>query len=511
MNPMAIAETLVPLIPADDVISRVWAAAPGFVNFTIRQEWLRQQVGTILQEGDGYGSLQSDSPERVQVEFVSVNPTGPLHVGHARGAVIGSALANILAAAGHQVSREYYINDAGSQMDTFYRSLYVRYMQANGQEAEMPANGYMGDYLVGMAEEVVADEEDNLLQMPEELAVETIGHMGLEKMLELIGRDLDTVQVTFDVWFSEKSLYDSGEYDETIALLEAQGYLIRREGATMFVSPALGDDRDNVLVRRSGQPTYFASDIAYHRNKFVVRGFDRVINIWGADHHGHVSRLKAAVSALDIDPARLTILISQLVTLKSGDAAVRASKRSGVMVTMRELVDEVGPDACRYFFLSRSPDSQMEFDLDLAKSQSTDNPVYYIQYAHARVSALLREAGEQGLDPAQGNLALLTHEAEEALIKRMLLLPELVESMAVTLEVHHLPRYAVELATAFHRFYEKCRVFSNQPDDKAMTLARLKLVNACRTVLARCLSLMSMSAPERMSRSDVDPGALPSV
>jgi arginyl-tRNA synthetase len=498
MNPMAIAGLLVSLIPADDVISRVWAAAPGFVNFTIDPEWLRQQVGTILQEGDGYGDLQPDSPECVQVEFVSVNPTGPLHVGHARGAVLGSALTNILAAAGHQVSREYYINDAGSQMDVFYRSLYVRYLQANGQEADMPANGYMGDYLVAMAEEVVADEEDNLLQMPEELAVETIGHMGLEKMLDLIRRELDAVQVTFDVWFSEKSLYDTGEYDETIALLEKQGHLIRREGATWFASTALGEDKDNVLVRTSGEPTYFASDIAYHRNKFIVRGFDRVINIWGADHQGHVSRLKAAVSALSIDPARLTIVISQLVTLRSGDVAVRASKRSGVMVTLKELVDEVGSDACRYFFLSRSPESQMEFDLDLAKSQSTDNPVYYIQYAHARIAALLREAGEQGVDHSQGDLALLTHEAEEALIKKMLLLPELIESMAETLEVHHLPHYAVELATAFHRFYEKCRVFSSQPDDKAMTLARLKLVEACCTVLARCLSLMSMSAPERM-------------
>ncbi len=498
MNPMAIAEGLVPLIPTDNVISHVWAAAPGFVNFTIRQEWLRQQVGTVLQEGDGYGNLQLNSPESVQVEFVSVNPTGPLHVGHARGAVLGSALANILAAAGHQVSREYYINDAGSQMDTFYRSLYVRYLQAHGQEAEMPTNGYMGDYLVAMAEEVVADEEDTLLQMPEDLAVETIGKMGLEKMMELIRRDLDTLQVTFDVWFSEKSLYDTGQYDQTIALLETQGYLTRREGATWFTSTALGDDKDNVLVRTSGEPTYFASDIAYHRNKFVERGFDRVINIWGADHQGHVSRLKAAVSALSVDPARLTILISQLVTLRSGEVAVRASKRTGTMVTLRELVDEVGSDACRYFFLSRSPESQMEFDLELAKSQSNDNPVYYIQYAHARIAALLREAGEQGLDQSQGDLALLTHEAEEALIKRMLLLPELIESMAETLEVHHLPHYAVELATAFHRFYEKCRVFSSQPGDKAMTLARLKLVEACRTVLARCLSLMSMSAPERM-------------
>ena len=498
MNPLAIAELLVPLIPADDVISRVWAAAPGFVNFTVKQEWLRQQVGTILQEGDAYGNLEAGSPQCVQVEFVSVNPTGPLHVGHARGAVLGSALANILSAAGHKVSREYYINDAGSQMDVFYRSLYVRYLQAHGQEVDMPANGYMGEYMVAMAEEVVADEEDNLLQMPEELAVETIGKMGLDKMLDLIRRDLDAVQVTFDVWFSEKSLYETGQYDETIALLEKQGYLARREGATWFTSTALGDDKDNVLVRTSGEPTYFASDIAYHRNKFIVRGFDRVINIWGADHQGHVSRLKAAVTALSVDPARLTILISQLVTLRSGDVAVRASKRTGEMVTLRELVDEVGSDACRYFFLSRSPESQMEFDLELAKAESTDNPVYYIQYAHARIAAILREAREQGLDHSDGDLALLTHEAEEALIKRMLLLPELIESMAESLEAHHLPRYAMDLAAAFHRFYERCRVISSQKGDEAITLARLKLVEACRTVLARCLSLMSMSAPERM-------------
>ena len=281
-------------------------------------------------------------------------------------------------------------------------------------------------------------------------------------------------------------------------LLRHGGYLAQREDATWFTSTSLGEDKDNVLVRSTGEPTYFASDIAYHHNKFLSRGFDRVIDIWGADHQGHVSRVKAAVGALGVDPARLTILISQLVTLKRGQDVVRVSKRTGDLITVRELVDEVGPDACRFFFLSRSAESQMDFDLELARRESADNPVYYVQYAHARIAGILRLARERGLDYTCGDVTLLTHEAEEAMIKKMCLLPELIESMAQSLEPHHLPRYAIELATAFHWFYQECRVVSGEPGDEAITLARLKLVEACRIVLARCLSLMSMSAPERM-------------
>ena len=498
MAPMAIAERLVPLVPADDLIDRVWAAPPGFINFAVSEQWLKQQVETVLEQGEAYGNVRRDSPQRVQVEFVSVNPTGPLHVGHARGAVLGSGLANILQAAGYDVSREYYINDAGSQMDTFYRSLYVRYQQVLGRDTPMPENGYMGSYMQDLAKEIVTEDGERFLEMPEAEAVSQIGQTGLKKMLDMIRHDLDRIQVEFDVWFSEGSLRESGEYDETIDLLRHNGYLVEREGATWLTSTSLGEDKDNVLVRSTGEPTYFATDIAYHKNKFLARGFDRVINIWGADHQGHVSRMKAAVGALGVDPDRLTIIISQMVTLKRGQDLVRVSKRTGDVVTLRELVDEVGPDACRFFFLSRTPESQMDFDLDLAKEESASNPVYYVQYAHARIAGIMRLAQERSLDYKLGDVSLLVDQAEIALIKKMLQLPELIDQMARKLEPHHLPHYATELATAFHWFYQQCRVISDEPDDKPITLARLKLVDASRTVLARCLTIMGMSAPQRM-------------
>ncbi|MBI4311637.1 MAG: arginine--tRNA ligase [Chloroflexi bacterium] len=498
MNPMAIAQRLTPLLPSEEAIAGVQIAPPGFINFRVSQAWLQQQVESVISEGGRFGNLTLARPQRVQVEFVSVNPTGPVHVGHARGAVLGSGLASILAAAGHNVSREYYINDAGTQMQVFYRSLYARYLQALGREAAMPENGYMGEYMLDLGREVASEHGDRFARMPEAEAVAAIGKIGLEKMLALIRADLEAIGVTFDVWFSETTLYATGQYAETIEMLRQNGYVTQREGATWFTSTQLGEDKDNVLVRSTGDPTYFASDIAYHRNKFLARGFDRVINIWGADHQGHVSRLKAAAGALGVDPSRLTIVISQLVTLKQGDDVVRASKRKGNIVTLRELVEEVGADACRFFFLSRSPESQMEFDLELAKQQSSDNPVYYVQYAYARIASILRLAQEKGLDWSGGDVALLTDPAELDLVKKMLQLPELIETMAARLEPHHLPRYAMDLATAFHWFYQQCRVVSSEPSEKPITLARLKLVDASRVALARCLSLMGMSAPERM-------------
>jgi arginyl-tRNA synthetase len=314
-------------------------------------------------------------------------------------------------------------------------------------------------------------------------------------MLEIIRRDLAAIGVHYDNWFSERSLYKTDTYDKTMALLRERGYVAEREGAVWLASSALGEEKDNVLVRSTGAPTYFASDIAYHYDKFLIRGFDSVINIWGADHQGHVPRMKAAVSALGVDPERLTIIIYQLVTLKRGEEIVKLSKRAGDIVTLREVVDEVGADAVRFNFVSRAADSHMDFDLELAKRQSAENPVYYVQYAHARIGGILTQAQERIADFAGGDVSLLTHEAELALIRRMLRLPELVESMATTLEPHQLPYYAMDLATAFHDFYEKCRVLS---EDEAMTMARLKLVSAAKLTLARALDLMGMSAPERM-------------
>ena len=499
MAPLAIAEALVPHVAAGDPIDRVWAAPPGFLNVALSPAWLQRQVDDVLAQGEAFGNTSTGKGRSVQVEFVSVNPTGPVHVGHARGAVLGSTLANTLAAAGFDVTREYYVNDAGTQMEIFYASVFARYAQALGRaDEQIPEDGYRGDYLVVLGKELAAEHGDRFLSMERKQAVAELGAAGLERMLDGIRTDLARIGVEFDVWFRERSLFESGQYDAAIAELEGRGATVQRDGALWFTSAALGDDKDNVLVRSTGQPTYFASDIAYHRNKFEERSFDRVIDIWGADHQGHVTRMKTAMRALGIDPERLQIIISQLVTLRQGGDRVRASKRTGQIVTLSDLVDEVGADACRYFFLARAAESQMDFDLELAKKESGDNPVYYVQYAHARIAGILRQAKERSVRWDDGDPSLLVDDAELALIRKMLLLPEHVESIAMTLAPHALPHYAAELATAFHWFYDRCRVLSAEPAEAPLMKARLKLVEAAKTVLARTLGLMGMSAPETM-------------
>jgi arginyl-tRNA synthetase len=494
-SPMPIAEALVGFISPAPEIESVTVAPPGFINFTLKNDWLTGQVDAILPTGESYGNIDLGKKSRVQLEFVSVNPTGPLHVGHGRGAILGNTLANVLAAAGYKVEKEYYVNDAGSQMDAFYRSLYARYQQALNVDAEMPADGYLGDYITEMAKDIIAGEGDKLLSLPEKEAVAEIGRLGLDKMLAQIKGALDLLGVKFDVWFRERELFDKGQYDKVMSLLREGGYIAEREEATWFVSTALGEDKDNVVVRSDGSPTYFATDIAYHYNKFVERKFDKVINIWGADHQGHISRMKAVVQALGIAPERLVVIISQMVTLSRGGEAVKVSKRSGDIITLRELIDEVGADACRFFFAARSADSQMDFDLELARKQSADNPVYYVQYAHARIASILKLAEEKKIDYSAGDISLLTTEPELTLIRKMLLLPEMVEMAALTLEPHHLAYYAQDLATVFHSFYKQCRVVS---DDEALSKARLKLVAAAKITLARTLHLMGMTAPDKM-------------
>jgi len=498
INPLQLAESLVEHIPFSDEIERVVAAPPGFINFYLRDRWVQQQVEAVRQAGMEYGNVDLGQQGRVMVEFVSVNPTGPVHVGHTRGAVLGSTLANVLAAAGYQVTQEYYVNDSGSQMEAFYGSVFARYKQANGQPAELPANGYVGQYIVDLAREIADSEGHRFLEMDDSQGLKEIGDLAREKMVALIREDLVQIGVDFDNWFSERSLYQGGDYDQALGLLREKDYLSERENALWFNSSLLGDEGEYVVVRSTGEPTYFASDIAYHYNKFSVRGFDSVVNIWGADHQGHVPRMKSAVAALGIDPKRLTVLISQMVTLKRGDEVVRASKRTGEFVTLRELADEVGADACRYFFLARSPDTQMEFDLELAKKESADNPVYYVQYAHARNAGILSLAHSRDIDWSQGDITLLDHPSELALVRTMIRLPELVDQMARALQPHHLPHYAMELATAFHWFYENCRVISANPEDGEVTLARLKLVESAQIVFRRTLELMGMTAPERM-------------
>ena len=495
LNSLAVANEVAKFIPSSPELSQTTIAPPGFINFVLKDDWLTSQLESILVAGDAYGNIDLGKGARVQLEFVSVNPTGPLHVGHGRGGVLGSTLANVLQAAGYEVEREYYINDAGSQIDAFYHSLYARYQQCLGVEVEMPANGYLGGYMIDLAKEIITEQGDKFLKLPQSKAVSRLGETGLEKMLRQIRADLELLGVPFDVWFSERSLLRNGIHDRAMSVLREGGYLVEREGATWFVSTAMGEDKDNVVVRGDGSPTYFATDITYHYNKFVERKFDKVINIWGADHQGHVSRMETAVNALGINPERLVVIICQIVTLRRGNELVRISKRSGDIITLREVIDEVGRDACRFLFLSRSADSQMDFDLEFAKKQSEENPVYYVQYAYARIASILRLARQRGIGFTDGDVSLLTTEPELILIRKTLLLPEIVEVVATTLEPHHLVYYAQDLATIFHGFYRDCRVVSS---DETLTRARLKLVAATKTVLARTLNLMGVTTPERM-------------
>ena len=502
MNPIQIAERITKRLPngsqGEVLLESATVAPPGFINFSLKQTWLQQQVETIRAAGGEFGNVEVGERERVQIEFVSANPVGPLLISHARGGVIGSALANILQAAGYDATREYYFNDAGAQIGHFARTLRARYLQQCDRDADVPEDGYHGEYMVDLAAEIFGEEGERFLDMDEADALDELTALGIDKFMSRIREDLVRLRVEFDEWFNEKTLFASGQFERSMEMLQEKGYVAEREDAVWFASTLLGDERDKVLVRSNGVPTYFASDVAYHYNKFFEREFDRVINIWGADHQGHALFMKALLAALGMPEDRLTLIINQMVTLKRGGETVRLSKRAGDVITLREVIDEVGADACRYFFLSKAAETQMEFDLELAKEQSQENPVYYIQYAHARIAGILRLADERGIDYARGDISLLTHDAELALIRKMLELPELIGMMSRSLEAHHLPHYALDLATAFHWFYQNCRVVSGVEGEEELSRARLKLVDAARIALARCLRLMVMDAPDKM-------------
>ncbi len=500
MAPVKIAETIVEHLGEADFLAEAHVTHPGFINIRLDTAWLAQQVDVILEAGDQFGNIDLGQDKRVQVEFVSSNPNGPLTIGHGRNAAIGDTLANVLAAAGYDVQREYYFNDAGRQMNLFYASVYARYMQTLGYDTvEMPDDGYRGRYVIDLAQEIIDEEEDRFVALDYDHAVEEIGKIALQKMIDLIKEDLSFMGVRYDNWFTESSVFESGLFDEVLEMLREKGYVEEKEGAVWFTSTELGDDKDNVIVRSNGYPTYFASDIAYHYDKFVLRGFDEVINVWGADHQGHVPRMKAVMQAFDLDPDRLDIIIYQLVTLKRGDETVRLSTRTGDLITLRDVIEEVGGDVVRFLLIQRSPTAQMDFDLELAKDTSEKNPVYYVQYAHARIASILGYAQERGVplldDP---DITLLTHPAELDLIREMLRLPEIIELVSAKREPHHLTHYAQELATTFHGFYKECRVISSEPGDAAISQARLVLVRAAKLVLARTLALIGVGAPEQM-------------
>ncbi|WP_018212039.1 arginine--tRNA ligase [Desulfitobacterium hafniense] len=473
-------------------------AGPGFINFRLDPNWLTGVIPEVLSLEADYGKVNLGQGKKVQVEFVSANPTGLLHMGNARGAALGDSLAALLAMAGYEVSREFYINDAGNQIYNFALSLEARYLQLMGQDVPFPEGGYHGEDLIDTVKGLIEKVGNKYLNVDQDLRREFLVRYALEEKLTSIRETLTDMGVHYDCWFSEQSLHDSGFVKDTMEKLEQQGYIYEKEGAQWLKSTLFGDEKDEVVVRGNGTPTYFAADIAYHRNKFE-RGFDRVINIWGADHHGHVARMKGAMSALGYDPENLQIILMQLVRLIQNGEVVRMSKRSGQYITLRELMDEVGKDAARFFFIMRDPDSTVEFDLDLAKAESSDNPVYYVQYAHARLCSILRQAAEQGYNtagiPQEGELKRLQSNEERELLKKIAELPNEIEVAARLTEPHRLARYVLDLAGLFHSFYNSQRVLV---DEEGLREARLGLVRSTKQVLANVLGILGVTAPERM-------------
>ncbi len=500
MTPLAIAETIARHLPAAAHLARVEVAPPGFLNFFIAPDWLAQQVEAIVRQGPAYYHTDLGRGARVQVEFVSANPTGPLHFGGARNAAIGDTLARLLSVCGYQVQREYYINDRGAQVDTFATTLWRRYQQLHGLDVSIPPDGYPGAYMIDYARAIQAEHGDSLLSLSEAEAIPVFRRLGLALVTAELAADLAQMRVTFDEWFSEQSLYDSGVFSRVQAILQEQGDLYEKDGAIWFrASRYLPEsDRDEVFLRSNGEPGYYASDIAYHYHKFVVRGFDWVIDVWAVDHQNQAARMPAMLLALGIDPKRLSIVLYDLVTLKRGGVEVKISKRSGDLITMREVLGEVGADAARFFLLSYSNEVRIDFDLDLAVAQSAENPVYYVQYAHARVASILRKAASQDLNGEGADLSLLTHPAELGLLRKMLQLSEVILEAVRHLAPHHLPHYALDLARTFTAFYDACRVISSDPAERELTRARLRLVQAVKITLAHVLDLMGMTAPETM-------------
>ncbi len=498
MAPRKIAEILVEqLSSAPAMWSRVEIAGPGFINFFLTSSSWFATLDAVYAQGQRYGTCSIGVGKKVQVEFVSANPTGPLHIGHGRGAATGDAVASVLQEAGYVVQREYYINDAGNQMDTLGRSVYLRYLELQGREVEFPSDCYQGDYIAAIAREIMEEKGEVLQQQDEQEAVRYCARSGAEKIRAGIDQDLNSFGICFDNWYSEQSLYDRDLVSSGIKILSDRGHTYAEGGALWLRTTEFGDDKDRVLVRANGATTYFASDIAYHQEKFA-RGFDTVIDVWGADHHGYVPRMKAMLAALGEEPERLHIILVQLVNLLRGTEPVAMSTRGGTFVTLREVLDEVGKDACRFFFLTRRSDSQLDFDLELAKQQNNENPVFYVQYAHARVCSIKRKAVAGGIPLPCGqavDLSLLTLEEELTLAKMLYHYPQIIEAAALHYEPHRITFYLQELAAKFHSYYNQHRVIV---ESAAVTQARLYLVDAVKIVLANALRVLGVSAPEQM-------------
>lgn len=497
-NPRMIAEAIIENLDMSAAsIESAEIAGPGFINFRMNKSYLYQVIHEVLEGQEHYGRLEDGKGQSVEVEFVSANPTGNLHLGHARGAAVGDALCNVLDFAGYDVTREYYINDAGKQIENLALSIEARYLQELGQDAEMPEDGYYGEDIIGFAKQLVADKGDALLALEGKEKYEFYRSYGLERELDKIKRDLARFRVEFDIWYSETSLYEQGKVTAALEQLKASGHIYEEEGATWLNTMPFGDDKNRVLVKNDGSYTYLTPDISYHLDKYS-RGYDRMINIWGADHHGYIPRMKAAMDALGNDSNKLTVLIAQMVSLFQNGEKVKMSKRTGKAVTMQDLMEEVGVDAIRYNFTSRSMDSHLDFDMDLAVSTSNENPVFYVQYAHARICSVLRQAAEQGValpDIKQTAFDVLTSEHEFDLLRKLGEFPQEVSEAASQFAPHRIVRYVYELASDFHSYYRAEKVITENAE---LTKARLALVQAVQTTLVNALTLIGVSAPERM-------------
>ncbi|MHA6165531.1 arginine--tRNA ligase [Bacillus mojavensis] len=477
-------------------IEKLDIAGPGFINFYMDNQYLTKLIPSVLEAGDAYGETNIGNGERVQVEFVSANPTGDLHLGHARGAAVGDSLCNVLSKAGYDVSREYYINDAGNQINNLALSVEVRYFEALGLEKPMPEDGYRGEDIISIGKRLAEEYGDRFVNEEESERLAFFREYGLKYELEKLRKDLENFRVPFDVWYSETSLYQNGKIDKALEALREKGHVYEEDGATWFRSTTFGDDKDRVLIKKDGTYTYLLPDIAYHKDK-LDRGFDKLVNVWGADHHGYIPRMKAAIEALGYEKGTLEVEIIQLVHLYKNGEKMKMSKRTGKAVTMRDLIDEVGLDAVRYFFAMRSADTHMDFDLDLAVSTSNENPVYYAQYAHARICSMLRQGEEQGLTPAADlDFSPIQSEKEYDLLKTIGGFPEAVAEAAEKRIPHRVTNYIYDLASALHSFYNAEKVID--PENEEKSRARLALMKATQITLNNALQLIGVSAPEKM-------------
>jgi len=495
MPPRKLAEIIIENVPAwPNDVDRVEIAGSGFINLFLKPRFWHKVLRQILAQPKEFCSPAVGRGRKVNIEFVSANPTGPLHVGHGRCAVVGDSLARILEKVGYRVTREYYINDAGRQMEILGKSVFLRYCQELGRDVPFPEDGYQGEYIRDIARDLIKERGDSILSMPEKEAISLLTKIAADVILHQIKADLTLFRIQFDQWFSEKSLYESRAVEKAIRYLQKKGWIYEQDGALWMKTSEVGDEKDRVVVRSNGEPTYYASDIAYHRNKFQRR-YARLIDIWGADHHGYVNRIRAVARAFSVSEERVSILLVQLVRLMRGETPVNMSTRKATFTTLSEVIEEVGVDAARFFFLLRRFDTHLDFDLELAKKQSSENPVYYTQYAHARLCSIFREVEKRQLHLPDPDLSLLRNQEEIQLIQKLSLYPQVLIEIAESLEPHRLTFYLIELATLFHKYYNLYRIISEDGD---LSSARLALASATQTIIADGLTLLGISTPAAM-------------